>query len=135
MAQAKVNKDRLGPLQIGDRADDIQTAGIPVSKLGESGATDQQFLKWDAAGTAWVPSSIPSVASYVDYEVPSGTIDGSNKIFSLGGTPSPSTSLQVFVSGVLMTPGTADDYTLSSNTITFAVAPEVNDSLLTFYRM
>lgn len=133
MSISKIPKDRLGPLGIGSA--DIGTAGLPVNVLSQSGATDGQYLRWNASGTAWQPTAIPSPVNFVDAEVPTGTKDGINKIFTLAGTPSPTSSLQVFVSGQLMTAGSANDYIISGNTVTFTVvAPGVNDPLLAYYR-
>ena len=61
-------------------------------------------------------------------EIPSGTINGSNVSFTLTFTPEPPWALWLFVNGVLQhadatEPGGSPDYTLSGNTITFAVAP------------
>lgn len=53
-------------------------------------------------------------------ETPSGTINGSNTVFTLAGTPS-SGKLILFLNGVYQKPTT--DYTLSGNTITMVTAP------------
>jgi len=50
-------------------------------------------------------------------EVPGGTIDGSNLVFTLTQTPNPTISLKLFVDGVLMKQST--HYTLSGVTVTF----------------
>lgn len=133
MSLSKIPRDRLGVLNIGSA--DIGTAGLPVSVLSQSGATDGQYLRWNASGTAWEPTAVPSPISFVDAEAPSGTKDGVNKSFTLSGTPSPVSSLQVFVSGQLMTAGSANDYYLTDNIVTFTViAPGVNDPILAYYR-
>jgi hypothetical protein len=70
----------------------------------------------------------------VDSEVPSGAINGGNATFSLANTPAPSTSLSLFLNGLVMSPGV--DYTLSGSVITFATAsePQTGDLLLAYYR-
>lgn len=130
MSNSKVPKSRLGPLSIGSA--DIGTAGLPVSVLSGGSATAGQALIFN--GTAYVPTSIANSATFVDSEVPSGTKNGTNVTFTLAGTPSPSSSLQLFVGGLLMMPGTAGDYVLGTATITMSVAPGVNDTMLAYYR-
>jgi hypothetical protein len=54
-------------------------------------------------------------------EIPTGTIDGSNTVFTLAQTPFAASAVQVYLNGVYRTPTT--DYTISGSTITFVVAP------------
>ena len=63
--------------------------------------------------------------TFIDAEVPAGTINGSNAAFTLANVPNPPTSLALFRNGLLLTQG--GDYTLSVNAITFltgAAAPD-----------
>lgn len=71
---------------------------------------------------------------YSDGEVPSGAINGLNTTFTLANSPSPSTSLQLYLNGLLMEQGL--DYTISGSTITFALpsTPQAGDLLLATYR-
>ena len=130
MSYSKVPKERLGPLNIGSA--DIGTAGIPVSVLSGGSASAGQALIFN--GTAYVATSLPSSATFVDAEVPIGTKNGVNTSFTLAGTPNPSSSTQLFVGGLFMSPGSAGDYTVSGNTISFATAPGVNDAMFVYYR-
>ena len=130
MSNSKVPKSRLGPLSIGSA--DIGTAGLPTSILSAGSATAGQALIFN--GTAYVPTSIANSATFVDAEIPSGTKNGNNVTFTLAGTPAPSSSLQLFVGGLLMMPGTAGDYVLGTATITMSSAPGVNDTMLAYYR-
>jgi hypothetical protein len=57
-------------------------------------------------------------------EVPSGTLNGTNKVFTLAHTPTAG-SLEVFLN--VMQSLTAD-YTLSGATITFVTAPKASDA-------
>jgi hypothetical protein len=77
--------------------------------------------------------SIPGVG-FVDQQTPTGATNGVNTTFTLSQTPSPSTSLAVFLNGLLMSAGV--DYTLSGATITFlpASVPQSGDILLCSYR-
>ena len=105
---------------------------MPTSVLSAGSATAGQALIFN--GTAYVPTSIANSATYVDAEVPSGTKNNVNVTFTLAGTPAPSSSLQLFVGGLLMTPGTAGDYVLGTATITMTAAPGPNDTMLVYYR-
>ena len=78
----------------------------------------------------------PPQVSFMDGDNPSGIVDGANTIFSLSGTPSPATSLAVYVNGLLQTPGT--DYSLTNtNVLQFVAAstPQPGDTLLATYRL
>jgi hypothetical protein len=130
MSYSKVPKTRLGPLNIGSA--DIGTAKLPVSVLSAGSASAGQALIFN--GTAYVPTTFPSAVTFVDAEVPSGTVNNSNVTYTLAGTPNPSSSLKLFVGGLLMTPGSAGDYSLSGTAITMAVAPSVNDAIYAYYR-
>jgi len=69
-----------------------------------------------------------------DAEVPGGTINGVNAVFTLQAAPSPAQSLLLAVNGVIQKPG--EDFTLSSNTVTFLAGaiPQTGDELLSWYR-
>lgn len=83
------------------------------------------------------PCSTTSTNSptFIDGEVPSGTMNGSNAAFALANVPNPSASLALFRNGLLLTQG--GDYTLSSNSISFqaGAAPQSGDILLASYRL
>lgn len=69
----------------------------------------------------------------VDDETPVGTINGSNKAFTINNTPSPASSLKVYLNGARQR--ITEDYTLSGTTITFNVAPPTSSILLVDYRI
>lgn len=69
---------------------------------------------------------------FVDGEVPSGAINGSNADFTLANSPSPVASLILTLNGVLQTQGT--NYTLLGQTVIFTNPPVSGDKLLAFYR-
>ncbi len=73
--------------------------------------------------------------TFVDSEVPSGTINGSNTIFTLANVPNPPSSLALFRNGLLLTQG--GDYTLASNAVTFQTGalPQTGDVLAASYRL
>jgi len=67
-------------------------------------------------------------------EVPSGTVNGSNTVFTLAFVPSPASSLNLFLNGLLLDQG--QDYTLSGQTITFltVTVPQSGDLLQASYQ-
>jgi len=67
-----------------------------------------------------------------DSEVPQGSIDGTNRVFTLAYTPDPPQSLLLTLNGVVQRPGT--DFTLSGNVITYASPPQPGDTHLAWYR-
>jgi hypothetical protein len=71
---------------------------------------------------------------FVDFEIPAGTANGSNAVFTIVGVPSPAASLKVFRNGLLQSPGA--DYTQNGSIITFVTLaiPQPGDILTTSYR-
>lgn len=72
--------------------------------------------------------------NFADNEVPSGTINGVNTVFTLVNSPSPSSSLKVYVNGQRLKPGIGNDFTISGLTITLTQPPIVGDVILCDYR-
>jgi hypothetical protein len=73
-----------------------------------------------------------STSGFVDKEVPSGSINGTNTVFTVASTPVAG-STNLWLNGVLQTPGGVD-YTESGVTQTFVTAPPVGSTLLVSYR-
>jgi hypothetical protein len=73
--------------------------------------------------------------TFIDGEVPSGTMNGSNAGFVLANVPNPPASVALFRNGLLLNQG--GDYTLSANAITFAAGavPQPGDILAASYRL
>ncbi len=72
--------------------------------------------------------------TFIDGEVPAGTINGSNGAFTLANVPNPTTSLSLFRNGLLLDQGV--DYTIVNNAVTFqGTVPQTNDVLLASYRL
>jgi len=65
-------------------------------------------------------------------ESPSESADGSRTAFTLTATPLTGSEM-VFKNGILMERGAGNDYTISSTTITFALAPESGDKIRVSY--
>lgn len=85
--------------------------------------------------TANAGTSASSAPTFVDAEVPAGTLNGTNVVFTLANTPSPAASVTLFVNGILQLNGT--DFSLSNKTVTFASAskPQAGDVIQASYRM
>ncbi len=71
---------------------------------------------------------------FVDSEVPAGTINGINTIFTLSAAPSPSSSLHLYRNGLRQS--SIVDFSLSGLTITFTTPAmlQVGDTILADYR-
>jgi len=80
------------------------------------------------------PCGTPS-PTFIDSEIPSGTVNGANATFTLSDIPNPPASLHVYRNGLLQRVST--DYTLNGNTITFEAGaiPRTGDTLLATFRM
>lgn len=88
--------------------------------------------------TAITWQQIPSTAgltntNFVDKEIPSGSINGSNTAFTLANTPVAG-SEHVYLNGVLQESGAGNDYTISGATITMLTAPLSGEKLRVSYR-
>lgn len=81
-----------------------------------------------------VIQAIAAGTYFVENEVPSGTVNGVNTVFTLAGTPNPATSLELKVNGAYQKAG-GEDFTLAGNQITFATAPDESSLLLAAYRI
>lgn len=82
-----------------------------------------------------VDGALAVALGIVDAETPAGAVDGTNRVFTLAGTPNPARSLLVYRNGLLQKEGV--DYTLSANTITFTLVsvPVPGDILTASYRV
>jgi hypothetical protein len=88
-----------------------------------------------ANGIKWAANPALATTNFVNGEVPTGTINGSNTTFTLANTPSVAASVHVFVNGLRQLLGTGNDYTFSSTTITFLTGsiPQTGDILFVDY--
>ena len=80
--------------------------------------------------TAIVPPA-PTVTDVYD-EVPAGTIDGTNRVFTLAATPIAGTVRLYFNSGRQKA---GVDYTVTGRTITLSFSPRAGDVLFADYRV
>lgn len=74
-----------------------------------------------------------SNTNFVDKEVPSGSINGSNTAFILANTPVVG-SEHLYLNGVLQESGAGNDYTISGANITMLTAPLTGEKLRVSYR-
>ena len=77
-------------------------------------------------------SSVIAHSDYVVQETVTGTLNGSNKTFTLDDTPRSGT-VTLILNGVIQAEGASKDYTISSQTITMNFAPESDDTLVASY--
>lgn len=87
-------------------------------------------LDLTSAEATWVQANA-LLGTPVENETPTGTIDGSNKTFTLANTPK-SGSVKLYRSGQRLKLNS--DFTLSTATITMTNAPEVGENLLCDYK-
>lgn len=92
---------------------------------GTLGTTAITFQQVNASGL--------TASNFVDKEIPSGSINGSNTAFTLANTPV-SGSEHVYLNGVLQESGAGNDYTISGAAITMATAPLSGEKLRVSYR-
>lgn len=74
-----------------------------------------------------------SNSNFVDKEIPSGSINGSNTAFTLANTPVVG-SEHLYLNGILQESGAGNDYTISGTSITMATAPLTGEKLRVSYR-
>lgn len=91
----------------------------------------------NGAGTISVAVNTTNILQKVDHvvrETPTGTVNGTNATFTLANTPVSGQEM-VFVNGILMNVGATNDYTISTNTITFnsGAIPQTGDVVLVSY--
>ena len=72
--------------------------------------------------------------SFVDSEVPTGAVNGTNAVFTISLAPNPTGSLLLHRNGLLLKNGL--DFTLSGNTVQFltGAVPQSGDILLAYFR-
>jgi hypothetical protein len=97
----------------------------PVNDGGTLGTTAITFIQDVSNGL--------TAANFVDKEVPTGAINGSNTSFTLANTPTSGTE-HVYLNGLLQESGSGNDYTISANTITFIFAPLTGEKIRVSYR-
>jgi hypothetical protein len=72
-------------------------------------------------------------SNFIDKEIPTGLINGTNTTFTLANTPIVG-SEHIYRNGLLQESGAGNDYTISGATITYLTAPLTGDKLRITYR-
>lgn len=112
-------------------------AAMPIAGSIKFGVLNiDATLVVDTATTPWTLKVAPSAQTTINFvinDVPNGTINGTNAIFSLNNIPIVGSSA-IYRNGLRLKP--AFDYTISGNTITFLMGaiPQLGDTLLADYR-
>jgi uncharacterized protein YuzE len=99
--------------------------------LSSSVASDINYLRTHSGGTG-----VTTVGQFAFNESPVGVIDGVNREFELANTPSPPSSLMLFLNGQLLRRGDTADYVLNGKIITFVegISPVDDDTILATYQ-
>jgi hypothetical protein len=97
-------------------------------------ASDANIALSKIAGGTELDNRVTDLESdaVVTREIPSGSINGSNAVFTLANSPVAG-SEQVYLNGLLQDPGAGNSYTISGGTITFASAPLTGDEIHVSY--
>jgi len=118
--------------------DDLHT--IPFTRrrpgmiVGVNGGENYYKLKdtnWLYDLTDWEELTLK--IQHADREVPTGSVNGINRVFILTKTPELQ-SEHLFLNGILQDPGVDEDYTISGSTITFVDAPLEGSRIRCSYR-
>jgi outer membrane murein-binding lipoprotein Lpp len=110
------------------KVDDLSTTLNTLSAKVDNLSTTVNALGDTVANLVRVPT-------YVDFELPVGSMDGTNPVFVLNAAPTPPASLTLYRNGIKLSPGF--DYSISANTILFATGavPQPGDLVTARYRM
>jgi hypothetical protein len=117
------------------RVNDLGTTVNNLSITADNLSTTVNNLSTTVNTLADTVANLVRVPTFVDFELPVGSIDGSNPVFVLNTAPTPPSSLVLYKNGIKLSPGF--DYSLSGNTILFATGavPQPGDLLTARYRM
>lgn len=112
----------------------IQEGSAPSATAGYGKiyvkSSDNKIYFKNSSGTEY--DLLASALTPKDNIVPTGTIDGSNKTFTLPDTPSTGT-LHLYKNGMRLKPTV--DYSITGDTITMVEAPESGSELLADYKV
>lgn len=111
------------------------TGGL-IDITGNTPTSGQVLTATTALTATWsTPGGGLATSNFVFNEIPSGTVDGSNAVFTLANTASSSGSIRVYKNGIRQLPGAGNDFHCSTTAITFLAGniPQTNDNLLCDY--
>ena len=106
----------------------------PVLPAGTPVGAGHYVLTGDSGSLAWTALTNAQLGTQIYNEVPSGTVNGSNALFSTANGIEAGT-LRVYKNGLRQKPGSGYDYTLSGQEITFESGniPQTGDVILVDY--
>lgn len=110
----------------------VTAAGTLATVNSNVGSFTNANITVNAKGLVTAASSGSSGGTVTAYaETPSGTINGSNTVFTLANAPAGNSGVVVILDGIVQYNGL--DYTVSGTTITFASAPATGSSIFAYY--
>ena len=120
--------------QINNSIDTLSTTVNDLSTNASNLSTTISNLSTTVNTLADTVAKLVPVPTFIDFERPVGSIDGSNPIFVLSTAPTPPSSLALKRNGLQLSPGF--DYSLSGNKILFATGavPEPGDLVTASFR-
>jgi hypothetical protein len=130
---------KLTNLADGTNAADAVNKSQLDTKLDDSQLVPSTTINWGTVTDSDIPSAlavknyISSAATFIDEEVPTGAINGSNTAFTLANSPV-ETSVKVYLNGQRLASGAGFDFTVSGTALTLAYAPDTGDFLVVEYR-
>lgn len=113
----------------------LKDGAVTEAKLDMfNSATIGYYLKYTANGLEWadIDDDFISDSDVITNETPSGLINSSNVTYVLANTPVDGT-VTVYLNGLFQAQGSALDYSISGDTITFNKAPRTNSELYACY--
>jgi len=116
----------------------IKDGGVTEPKLDILNApTDTYVLSWNNTSMQmeWVDVDANGVQNgdLIYNEIPTGTINSINAVFTLANTPFANDKVRIYLNGMRQKEGGGFDYTISGVTITFNKAPNTGSDILVDY--
>lgn len=100
---------------------------LPIGNLNDLTTVDKTTI---VNAIDEINAAVIGVINYISLETPTGSINGSNTVFSVANVVVVGTEM-VFLNGLLQYK--TIDYTISGSTITFIIAPFTGDHILITY--
>jgi len=110
------------------------TYAWPIAPVSYPDGYGHYVLTGNGGNLAWTVFNSVTLAPHHYNTVPSGAVDGSNDVFVLAHIPALGTE-RVYKNGLRQKPGSGNDYTITSDTITFESGniPKIGDVILADY--
>lgn len=110
------------------------TYAWPIAPVSYPDGYGHYVLTGNGGNLAWTAFNSVTLAPHHYNTVPSGAVDGSNDVFVLAHIPALGTE-RVYKNGLRQKPGSGNDYTITSDTITFESGniPKIGDVILADY--